>query len=81
MPCKTSHLDAEKPAAADLHSLLSSDRVAFTPKEFAAFFNRSATWGYRQLYAGKIKRLGGSDSMLIPRSELERFLNQTVRHE
>jgi hypothetical protein len=25
--------------------------------------------------------LGGSDSILIPRSELERFLNQTVRHE
>lgn len=79
MPSKFTPLHAQ-PHAGDLNSLLGS-QLAFTPKEFAGFFGRSATWGYRQLYSGKIKKLGGCDSILIPRSELERFLSQIVDHE
>ena len=58
-----------------------ADRVAYSPSEFAALFGRSSTWGYRQLYAGRIQRLKDCDSILIPRSEVERFLARTARHE
>ena len=33
------------------------DRVAFSPGEFAALFGKSQTWGYRQIYAGKVKAI------------------------
>jgi len=79
MVIKSAPLHAQQHTA-DLNSLLGG-QLAFTPKEFAGLFGRSATWGYRQLYSGKIKKLGGCDSILIPRSELERFLSQIVAHE
>ncbi len=56
------------------------DRIVYTPAQFAALFDRSETWGYRQLYAGKVKRLKGSATILIPKAEVERFLSQTTRH-
>lgn len=60
---------------------LSPDRLAFTPAEFAALFGKSPTWGYRQLYAGNVKRLANSDSLLVPRSEIERFISNVTAHE
>jgi hypothetical protein len=50
------------------------DRVAFTPKEFAAMFGKSQTWGYRQIYAGKVKTITHHGHILIPAAEVERIL-------
>lgn len=49
-------------------------RVAYTPTEFAAMFGKSQTWGYRQIYAGKVKTITQHGRILIPASEVERIL-------
>jgi len=49
-------------------------RVAFTPGEFAAMFGKSQTWGYRQIYAGKVKTITQHGRILIPAAEVERVL-------
>jgi hypothetical protein len=51
-----------------------SDRLGFSPKEFSRANGKSATWGYRQIYAGKVKVISDCGRLLIPRSEIERFL-------
>lgn len=53
----------------------------YTPAEFAALFGRSATWAYRRLYDGSIRRLKGSPRILIPKSEMMRFLQNLESHE
>jgi len=58
-----------------------NERLAYTPAEFAAMFGKSKTWTYRLLYAGKIRRIKGAPSVLIPHSELQLFVGQTIRHE
>jgi len=50
------------------------DRVAFTPKEFADMFGKSQTWGYRQIYAGKVKTITQHGHTMIPAAEVERIL-------
>lgn len=50
-----------------------SDRAAFTPGEFAALFGKHYTWGYRQIYAGKVKVITDMGRMLVPREEVERI--------
>lgn len=52
----------------------SPQRVTFSPGEFAALFGKSQTWGYRQLYAGKVKSITEYGRILIPASEVERIL-------
>ena len=49
-------------------------RVTFSPGEFAALFGKSQTWGYRQLYAGKVKSITEYGRILIPAAEVERIL-------
>ena len=49
-------------------------RVAFSPGEFAALFGKSQTWGYRQIYAGKVKTITEYGRILIPAAEVERVL-------
>ena len=55
-----------------------SERVAFTPTEFAAFFGHEQTWSYRQIYAGKIRVITGHGRMLIPKSEVERLQREAA---
>jgi hypothetical protein len=50
------------------------DRVAFSPGEFAALFGKSQTWGYRQIYAGKVKTITQHGRILIPAADVERIL-------
>ena len=50
------------------------NRAAYSPAEFAAFFGKHPCWGYRLLYAGKVKALTTLGRILIPASELERVL-------
>jgi len=49
-------------------------RVAFSPGEFAAMFGKSQTWGYRQIYAGRVKTITEHGRILIPAAEVERIL-------
>jgi hypothetical protein len=49
------------------------ERAAFTPSEFAALFGHEQSWGYRQIYAGKVKVIRGHGRMMIPRGEVERL--------
>jgi hypothetical protein len=49
-------------------------RVAFSPGEFAALFGKSQTWGYRQIYGGKVKTITEHGRILIPAKEVERIL-------
>lgn len=50
------------------------ERVAFSPREFAELFGKSQTWGYRQIYAGKVKAITQHGRMLIPAAEVEAIL-------
>ena len=51
-----------------------SERFALSPREFAAAVGRSPTYAYRQIYAGRIKPISDAGRLLIPRSEVDRFL-------
>ena len=51
-----------------------TDRFAFTVAEFASLFGRSATWGYRQIYHGAVKPIGGAGRLLISRSEIDKLI-------
>jgi len=52
----------------------SQKRVAFSPAEFAALFGKSQTWGYRQIYAGKVRTITRHGRILIPAADVERIL-------
>ena len=56
------------------------EKVALTPGEFAALFGKSQTWGYRQLYAGKVKAITEYGRTMIPASEVERILGEAGRY-
>ena len=58
-----------------------TDRVAFSPGEFAALFGKSQTWGYRQIYAGKVKAITEHGRILIPASEVERILGKAGTYD
>ena len=57
------------------------DRVAFSPGEFAALFGKSQTWGYRQIYAGKVKTITEYGRILIPAAEVERILGKAGTYD
>ncbi len=49
-------------------------RVAISPAEFARLFGKSTTWGYRAIYAGRVKAITQHGRILIPAKEVERIL-------
>jgi hypothetical protein len=51
-----------------------SERLGYSPAEFAALFGRSPTWGYRQIYAGRVKPVADCGRIIIPRTEVESVL-------
>ncbi len=51
-------------------------RVAYSPGEFAELFGKSQTWGYRQIYAGKVNAITEHGRILIPAKEVERILEK-----
>lgn len=59
----------------------SNDRAAYSPTEFAALFGKSPTWGYRQLYSGKVKAIQGQGRLAIPASEVERLTGTAVVYD
>jgi hypothetical protein len=52
-----------------------SERLAYTPGEFASLCGKHPVWGYRRIYAGDVKAISSAGNMLIPRAEVDRFLN------
>ena len=52
------------------------ERVAFSPGEFAELFGKSQTWGYRQIYAGKVKAITEHGRILIPAAEVDAILKK-----
>ena len=56
------------------------ERAAYSPAEFAALFGRSPTWGYRQIYAARIKPISDCGRLLIPREELDSFLARKAEY-
>jgi len=60
-----------KPLNSPIHP---SERFVLTAKEFAAALGRRETWVYRQISAGKIKVIIKQGRKLIPRSELDRLV-------
>jgi hypothetical protein len=57
------------------------ERVTFSPGEFAALFGKSQTWGYRQIYAGKVQAISEFGRILIPAAEVEKILKTASRYE
>ena len=56
------------------------ERAALSPKEFASIFGKSQTWGYRQIYAGKVNAVTEVGRILIPVSEIEKILGTATRY-
>jgi hypothetical protein len=51
-----------------------SDRLGFSPTEFAGMFGKQAVWGYRQIYRGKVKAIQTLGRLIVPKSEIDRLL-------
>jgi hypothetical protein len=56
------------------------DRLSFSPGEFAALNGKSCTWGYRRIYHGDVKVIADAGRLLIPRSEVEKFLAKAAEY-
>ena len=48
--------------------------ASYTPREFAALFGKSQTWGYRQIYSGAVAATTEHGRTLIPAREVEKIL-------
>jgi len=57
-----------------------NQRLGLSPKEFGAANGKSATWGYRQIYSGKVKVISDCGRMLIPRHEVDAFLARAAEY-
>jgi hypothetical protein len=57
-----------------------SERLALSPREFAAALGKSATFAYRQIYAGRIKPISDCGRMMISRSEIDHFLARAAEY-
>ena len=55
-------------------------RLAFTPFECGVLMGKSATYVYRQIYAGRIQPISDCGRIMIPRIELDRFLARTAQY-
>ena len=58
-----------------------NERNALSPAEFAASCGRKNTWGYRQIYAGRVKPISDCGRLLIPSSEIESFLARKAEYK
>jgi hypothetical protein len=72
---KRSRSDRIKQALAEC-----AQRLAFSPFEFGHVLGRSETWAYRQLYSGAVNAISDAGRLLIPRSELDRFLARACEY-
>jgi hypothetical protein len=66
--------------ASDAEALHLNQRLAFSPREAGVMVGKSATYIYRQIYAGRIKPIADCGRMMIPRTELDRFLPRAAEY-
>jgi hypothetical protein len=66
---------AREPKTANL-----SERLTFSPKEFAAAVGRSPTFAYRAIYKGWVRTISDGVRMMIPRTEIDRFLARATEY-
>src|SRR5213592_2073920 len=75
MQCSISHRQRAQTQSRVAHEPLPlTERLGYSPAEFAALFGRSPTWGYRQIYAGRVKPVADCGRLVIPRREIESVL-------
>jgi hypothetical protein len=67
-------------AARESQPISLSERLALSPREFAAALGKSATFAYRQIYAGRIKPISDCGRMMISRSEIDQFLARAAEY-
>jgi hypothetical protein len=58
-----------------------SGRLAFSPREAGAAIGKSATYIYRQFYAGRLKPISDCGRLMISRDELQRFLSRGCEYD
>jgi hypothetical protein len=66
--------EKEKKRSQKKEPLPFSDRLGFSPTEFAGMFGKQAVWGYRQIYDGKVKAIQTLGRLIVPKSEIDRLL-------
>ncbi len=55
-------------------------KVVLSPPEFAALFGRHYTWAYRMITEKRVKVITETGRILIPRSEVDRMLDQAKHY-
>jgi hypothetical protein len=75
---KTQSTDGAQTRAAREVNL--NQRLALSPREFGAAVGRSATWGYRAIYRGWVKPVANCGRLMIPISEVHRFLDRATEY-
>lgn len=70
----------QKRAARERQVINLNERLALSPREFAATMGKSATFGYRAIYRGWIRPISDAGRLMIPRSEVDRFLARAAEY-
>jgi hypothetical protein len=70
----------KKRVARELKPINLGERLALTPREFGAALGKSGTLGYRALYRGWIKAISDCGRLMIPISEVHRFLDRAAQY-
>jgi len=55
-------------------------QFALSPTETACTFGKSPTWAYRRIYDGTFRVISSNGRILIPRSEIERYLGGAEKY-
>jgi len=58
-----------------------SVRLAFWPSEVARLLGRSQTFVYRAIYRGWLRPISDGVRMMIPRTEIDRFLARATKYD
>jgi len=66
--------------AREPQSINVKERLALSPREFAAAVGRSPTFAYRAIYRGWIKPISDGVRMMIPHTEVQRFLDRAAEY-
>lgn len=61
-------------------SIIMSEKLTYSPAEFAALFEKERTWGYRQIHAGRVNVIHEFGNMMIPASEVTRIMETAGRY-
>jgi len=55
-------------------------QLALSPAEAAVACGKSPTWAYRKIYSGEFRVISSASRILIPRSEIERYLSGAEKY-